>query len=259
MKNTALVLAFSLLVGGIARAGSYEMADLKALEKQSAWKELTEHLLDIAPSKRNAEWTAIAEKATSNYLDLITVGKGRAAENALGEVDELLKRLPQMKTSKVFMAKRAELGLKVYAASYQDYRHSSSDDGWLPKLKAFAESDTLTTDLPLRLAKLVTDRLIPVTAFPLVKMAIERQGKSVCKDGVVQKTLVGTVEEGSWAADYTKLVTETCWDDMKAPAIAAIEKADSSKEMLKNMCPLVEKKGALPKNLNEKCHQKAPF
>lgn len=258
MKNTALILCLGLVVSTVARAGTYEMADLKALEKQSAWKELTEHLLDIAPSKRNAEWTALAEKSTANYLDLITVGKGRSAENALGEVEELLKRLPQMKQSKVFMAKRAELGIKVYETSYHDYRHSSGNDEWLPKLKAFAESDTLTTDLPLRLAKVVTNRLIPVTAFPLVKIALERQGKAICKDETVQKTLIGTVEEGSWADDYTKLVTETCWDDIKGPAIAAIEKTDS-KSMLKNMCPLVEKKNALPKNLNEKCHQKAPF
>lgn len=241
----------------LAHAG-YEMADLKALEKQAAWKELTEHLLDIAPSKRNAEWQALAEKACTQYLDLITIKEGKAAEAALVEVDELLKRIPQVKTGKGFMARRAALGLKVYAMSFHDYRHSQSDDAWLPKVRAFADSDPVTVDLPLRLAKLINERLVAYLSFPLVKQAIERQGKAICKDGDVQKTLLATAEEGSWADELGKLAGETCWDDFKAPAIAAIEKTDD-KAVLKHLCPMVEKKGALPKNLHDKCHQKAPF
>ena len=260
MKTFAAVLLVTslLLPSRAAFAHGYEMADLKALEKQSAWKELTEHLLDIPPSKRNAEWQTLAEKSTSEYLGMITIGKGKAAEAALAEVEELVKRIPQIKSSKVFLAKRAELGLKVFSASYQDYRHSSSDDPWLPKLKAFFDSDTQTVDLPLRLAKLVTSRLIAVTAFPLVKLAIERQGKAICKDADVQKTLVETLEDGSWA-DEAKKSADTCWDDVKAKAIATLEKADVSKSSLKNLCPIVEAKKALPKALEAKCHEKAPF
>lgn len=255
-----LLLAIVLIVTATPRAfgANYEMADLKALEKQSAWKELTEHLLDIAPSKRDATWQALAEKSCSEYIGALPVKEGRAAESVMAQIDELLTRIPQVKTSKVFLAKRADVGMAVFKATYGEYRHQAHDDPWMTKLKAFVESDTQTADLPMRAVKLIMGRLIPVVAFPFAKQAVDRQGKAACKDADIQKSIIGAIDDGSWKDDYTKIVGTTCWDELKGPLLAEIEKTDS-KTLPKNGCPLFESKNALPKNLADKCHPKAPF
>ena len=51
MRTIALAIVACLAATGTARAATYEMADLKALEQQGAWQELYEHLGDILPSK----------------------------------------------------------------------------------------------------------------------------------------------------------------------------------------------------------------
>lgn len=242
------------LLLAVSVGATYEMADLKALEKQQSWAELVDHLGDVVPSKRDKEWEGLAERAGAAWLGTFDVKKPESAEAPIDAADGLIKRYPFLKQSKPFMGKRAEAALKGFAVSYQQYRHSSGDDAWLDKVRSFAESDTLTPDLPYRLAKeLVLGRLVAVTAFPLFKLSLDRGSKSVCKDADFHKALIGALEDGSWKKE-TEDLSGRCWDDFKGPLTSALAAAKTN-AFRRNACPLLAAKNALPATQKDACER----
>ncbi|HEX2572197.1 MAG TPA: hypothetical protein VH877_21815 [Polyangia bacterium] len=257
MMRIRPLLCLSLLVAGAhaAAAATYEMADLKALEKQGSWQELVEHLEDIPPSKRNAEWQGIAERGCTSYLGTFEIKEDRDAALPLEEMGRLLKRYAFLKQSRPFMAKRAEVGLKSFQYSYSLSRHNRGDDKWLTGLEEFVQADTVTTDLPLRAAKLVVSRLVADTAFPFFKMALARSGKAVCKEPEFHQTLVATLDEGVWLPEVTEIVQKTCWNEVKGPLLAALGKSESD-SYREHVCPALQAKNALNAELKAKCEAK---
>jgi hypothetical protein len=239
--RTALFLT---LLSLSASAATYEMADLKALDKDQSWRELVDHLTDVAPSKRDAEWKAMAERACSGVLDPAALKDPASGERALDQMDELMKRFGWLKDSKVFMSKRAEVGFKAFGWTFSDSRHSTGDDPWLDRLKAFVAVDALTPDIALRGAKAVTSRLVPVVAFPMFKTALAKGGKPLCKDAELQQSVLGAVTEGVWKSETGEVLT-TCWDEMKSVILAEVLKADATRTLQLKLCPVLVERNAL--------------
>lgn len=240
--KSALVL--SVLFSFSASAATYEMADLKALDKDQSWRELVDHLLDVVPSKRDAEWKSIAERACAGVLDPAEIKDEKSAARVLDQIDELMKRFPWLKDSKPFLAKRAEVGFKAMGWTFSSSRHSGSDDPWFDRLKTFVATDTFTPDLPLRALKLTNSRLIAVVAFPFVKPALAKGGKAACKDTDLQQSVLGAITEGSWATEAAE-VTTTCWDELKPLVIAETVKPEQTRTMQLKLCPVLTAKNAL--------------
>ena len=250
MKNALLL---SLLLPLSASAATYEMADLKALDKDQSWRELVEHLNDVLPSKRDAEWKAIAERACTGVLDPSELKDAASSQRTLDQIDELMKRYGWLKDSKAFMSKRAEVGLKALGWTFQNYRHSSGDDQWMEKLKAFVAADAVTADLPMRAIKLVNSRLVAVVSFPFVKPALAKGGKAACKDAEVQQTILGALSEGSWTVEANE-AAGTCWDEFKPVISAEVLKAETTRTAALKLCPtLVEKKALSSEPLKKAC------
>lgn len=252
--RTALLI--SLCIGSFplaASAATYEIADLKALDKDQGWRELVDHLNDILPSKRDAEWRAIAERACTGVIDVSELKDANAAQRVLEQTDELMKRYGWLKDSKPFLARRNEVGLKAFGWTFSNSRHSAGEDAWLDKVIAFVNADAVTTDLPLRALKLVTSRLVPVVAFPLVKPAIARGGKNVCKDADLQAVLLNTLSEGSWKSEAVEF-TNTCWEELKPAITAEVLKPDVTRTVQLKLCPvLVDKKALNAEQLKKGC------
>lgn len=240
--KTALVL--SLLIPLSASAATYEMADLKALDKDQSYRELVDHLLDILPSKRDAEWKAIAERACVAVIDPNEVKDAASAQRSLDRMDELMKKFGWLKESKTFLARRADVGLKAMGWTYSNSRHSSSEDPWLDNLKAFVAADQQTADLPLRALKLTNSRLVAVVGFPFVKTVLAKGGKNACKDNDVQQSVLGAITEGSWATEAAE-VTTTCWDELKPLVIAETVKPEQTRTMQLKLCPVLTAKNAV--------------
>ena len=236
-----------------ALAAPYELADIKALDKDQSWTDLVPHLNDIAPSKRDAEWKAIAERACAGLLEASEIKDERGAQSALYEIESLLKQFTWLKTSKVFMEKRAQVGFKAFGWTYSSSRHSSGDDKWLDALKEFVALDTVTPDIALRGAKVVTARLIPIVAFPLLKTALAKGGKEVCKDKDLQQSLLGAVEEGSWEKENAEMQT-TCWAEFKPVLLAEVTKPDATRTLRIKLCPnLIERKALTDEQKSKLC------
>jgi len=246
-------LILAVLLPLSASAATYELADLKALEKDSSWRELVDHLNDIVPSKRDAEWKAMAERACAGVLDANEIKDVPTAEAALAQIESLMKKFTWLKDSKAFMARRAEVGFKALGWTFQTSRHSTSDDPWLDSLKAFVAADTQTPDIALRGAKLVTSRLVAEVAFPLLRTALAKGGKPVCKDADLQKSTLEALEDGAWKKEVGEVLT-TCWDELKPQLVEKVMKADASRTLRMKLCPaLSERKGLSPADEKARC------
>jgi len=224
----------------LARAADkYELADLHALEKQASWEELVNHLEDIAPSKRDAGWTALAERACASLLDSIKLDE-QSAEQVLYAAKRMLQRYPVLKQSKAFMAKRAEVGLKAFGYSYGHYRHSASDDPWLDQIKEFVQADTVTADLPQRAAKAVQKNLVAYCAWPFWKMAVDK-GARVCKDADFQKSILSAFQDDLWTKEISEVAQHRCWAELRVPLVAGLEKSNEE-GYRKAACPVLKAK-----------------
>jgi hypothetical protein len=226
------------------------MADLQALEKQGSWEELVGHLEDIAPSKRDATWTGLAERGGAAYIGSMKIDE-HSGDEVISAADRLVQRYPVLKQSKVFMAKRAEVGLKAVGFTYGGSSHSRSDDPWLDKMKEFVKADSVTPDLPQQAARKVQKYLVADSAWPFWKMAIDK-GAQVCKDPDFQKSILAAIEDGVWKAETADVAQNKCWGDLKAPMLAELDKG-KSEHYRKNACPLLKSKGALSPTQVQKC------
>lgn len=235
-----------------APTNSYPIKDLKALEAQGAYAELVQRMGDVAPSERNDEWKAVTERGAGSYLETFELKEGRDGEELLTTANELMKRYPHLRTSRVFLAKRAEAAISAFKMTYSSSSHSRSSDPWIDQVTAFAQTDAMTPKLAERLAKeVVLGRLIPETAFPLVKLASERSGKEICVDKALHPVFVATLEDGSWPADV-KVLIGTCWSDLKPQVLAKFDAPDNE-DFVKNACTTLAGLPSVASDIKPKC------
>lgn len=239
----SLPLVLALCASAPVLAASYEMKDLEALEKQESWQEAIDHLGDIAPSKRDKSWERIAEKsaiAVMTGLDPSKEGQGRSSRpalpRALSFADEFAARYPIFKKSKAFMAARADAALKGFKYTFNASSHSGSDDPWLEQVKAFQRSDTTSPDVPLRIGKLVSGRLVGYMAIPFYKAALASSG-GLCKDADVKTAIVSAITSNVWMDD-ARPMADKCWSDVKGGIETEVKKEDAD-EARKNACPVL--------------------
>lgn len=233
-------------------SGSYPIKDLKALEAQGAYGELVQRMGDVAPSDRNEEWKQITERGAGSYLETYELKDGGDGEEVLAISLELMKRYPHLKASKIYLAKRAEAAIKAFPLVYSSGSRSPSNDSWIDQVIAFAQTDAVTPKLAERLAKeVVLGRLIPRTAFPLLKLASERTGKAVCADTALHPVLVETLEDGSWPAEV-KVLLGTCWSDVKPQVLAKFAAADNA-DFVKKACTALSNSPKAAGDIKGKC------
>ncbi len=234
----SLLLGLMLLGASCVKSSSPAMADLRALDKDGSKKELVERLGLVNPSERDDEWFGIAQRGAAAYLGELKVedGGGRAA---LEEADVLLERYPRLATSPSFMAARFELGLRAFRATHGDYRHSGGPNPWVAKMVEFIEKDTVTPNGPARLAReVVMTRLIPVTAFPLLQLALKRDATAACADDTFTPVIVEAAVDDVWHDENAKLLAGACAS--KLPAVkAAFHEKDRTRTVQIKLCKLL--------------------
>lgn len=231
---------------------SYPIKDLKALEVQHAYAELVARMGDVAPSERNDEWRAVTERGAGAYLETFELKSADDGQAFLTTEHDLMTRYPHLRTSRIFLAKRAEAAINAFKLTYNSSTHSRSGDSWIDQIIAFAKTDAITPNVAERLAKeVVLGRLIPVTAFPLVKLASERSGSGVCTDKALHPVLVATLDDGSWPAEV-KTVMAICWSNVK-PEVMAKFAAPDNEDFVKHTCAVLADLPKAAADLKAKC------
>ncbi len=146
---------------------AYTLSDLRALESTKAWRELVEHLGDIAPAARDANWQALAEHGSTELLETLAIDQEPL--HAAAVADELTKRFPTLTTSRSFMRKRAELGLRGFTACFQQSR---SGVACTERLLGFVRSDPENHELAMDAGRLVSQRQFAYAAVPFFRVAV---------------------------------------------------------------------------------------
>lgn len=248
--NRTVLMSLGMLAS-CATPAPYPVEDFRALVKQESWRELLTSLSAVAPSKRDEQWGTFLGAAAAGELKNLDVPQSPQA--ALSSADEFLRQHPLLKTSKVYMAQRAETGIEVLKLTYSSARHSSGDDEWLTRVKAFVEKDTITPQLAQRVAKeVVLSRLIPAVAFPLYQLAFTRDGDAVCDDPKLPAVMLDVVERGSWPDESKDVVAGRCFSQLKEPFREALAKGEN-RHLVKHACRLLAGRAELAELLATAC------
>ena len=127
MRKMTMTLAVLCSMAAGATAGSYEMADLQALDKQGQWDELLAHLNDIPPSKRDAKWEGLAERAVTGHLGAIKVEEQWPERAWRGFLQ--FQQKPRLGTSRAFsLLRMSSSSVALWSMSVAVARSSSSSE-----------------------------------------------------------------------------------------------------------------------------------
>jgi len=218
----------------IARADDkkYSIADLKALVDSKAYMEAIQHLGDIAPADRKAEWNDIAATAASGV-----VGDAHDEEK-LPYMVEIEKQYPAVLKSQKYLNVRADSARRAFDACFnQRYRFQECRDTALK----FVDADPKNAKLTLEVAKSVRHGMASYGAVPFFKRALAAS-KAVCKD---EDFHIATVAGFGLPEDDSKLdeaiaMAYTCFDDIKAPLIKDL--TEDSGYYRDNACDFLQSK-----------------
>ena len=261
MRFSIAVVILTMGLGLVTRAGAdpktYSLADLRALAKQQAWLELVDHLDDVAPSGRDADWRSLVQQAGLGVLTM--AGSGGPADGlAVGEL--LLARYPALAQSKDYMTKRAELG---YAALEHCYDKRSWASTCTKRLRAFAAADPSNRELAFKLGKLVPAFADRAQAAPVFALALHTKDDARCKDADVRIAVVaGLGVDASSDPDLVSAAVQLASGTCAAALRDAVQTAlgSDSKYILHNACPFMRSQLAAGSLLAKRCDNatKAP-
>jgi hypothetical protein len=222
----------------------YTLADLKALVGSKSYQEAVEHLGDISPSERTADWLTVATDAASGYISGLSNDHLVVKVLAIEEIDG---KYPQVLKSPKYTKARGEIGLKAYEACFKvDYEMNEC----VQHAMKFIEGDPGNADLALKMSKLVRMNGNAYGALPFFKKALSGKATAaVCKDEDLKLAVVAGV---GLPPDYDNakiakdIASGTCWEQLKKPIVDAVS-ADASGYTHDNGCALLKAKGATAK------------
>ena len=254
------VLAF---LGGIlfafgAAAATYSIADLEALAKQEAWQELIDHAEDIAPSQRNEHWQMLVEKAGIGVLTGLDVDK--VSFTGLGAADVLLRRFPQLKRSKPFMQKRADVGLRAFTRCFELTGDDNKDsDACAARLVGFSDGDPDNADLSRRAIALIAQHahFSAAAAAPIYYRLIGRKkGAKECSDAGAKRAVIDALDlqrADPRVAQALEVASQYCWPEMQNELVDAIGRPHEVGHYFENSCGFLVEKKALGTLSTNRC------
>jgi hypothetical protein len=211
------------------------IVDLRALARQRAWGELIDHLEDISPASRDADWRDLAEQACLGALTLA----GSSGE-AIALSERLLRRYPVLKESRDFMAKRADLGARAFARCFdaRDWAEACADE-----LGPFVKADPTNTELAFRLGKMISFWRHRWVALPAFAVAIQKKDDVRCSDPDVSRAVVSGLHlskqmNGDVVSEAVHLASDLCWNALHSAVRDAM--GDDSEDILRNACAFVK-------------------
>jgi hypothetical protein len=220
----------------------YTLADLRALAQRTSWAELVDHLEDIAPSERDAEWNALVE---ATALGALAQRANHSPAEGLAAAHTLFERYPLLKESKDFMRKRAAIGLQAFERCFEQ---DVSGELCAPHLKPFVRADPSDHELAFRLGKLVPARAHGFHAVPAFAIAIDKKGDARCQDADVRRAVIsglGLAAAGheDVVAESVELASNLCFRELRQAVADAM--ANISPDYMKNVCPFMKSEHAL--------------
>lgn len=225
-------------------AKEYGMADLKTLSGKGQWEELIQHIEDVPPSKRNAEWDALLERAAT---ELLTLHSNSSRYAAFRSAELLVERYPALTKSERFMAKRYE----VSTVAFQDCLTQSYDaTECLRSMQDFLKVGSPPPGVAFQFGKLVRGKLNHHLAVPFFHRGL--QGKPAnapeCADqdlGLAVKSGLALPPAEESARLARDIAGERCFGVLESVIVAQLTARGSDSFDAQNICEVLKAKGAL--------------
>lgn len=218
----------------------YTIADLRALAQQSAWRELVDHIEDVPPSARNAEWIAIAQRTA---LGVLADRSQRGPAEGIIVAHALLARYPSLQASREFMTKRAEIGREAFARCFDAHLEA---ERCAAEIAPFVLASPEDRELAFRLGKLVPARVRGWYAVPAFVIAIDKKGDARCGDADVKRAVIsglGLSKSGheDVVAQSVALASNVCSAELRSAVRDGMDGV--SRDYLANTCPFMKNAG----------------
>jgi len=257
MKQLLLVCSvLAMTSSALADKKPYTLADLKTLVSQKSYKEATEHLTDVAPSERNAEWLAIAADAAAGYI--AGLNNDDLVKKIL-EIERVDSEFPMLLKSPKYSKARMEIGLKGFDACFNHpYLHKECFEHGIK----FVDADAPNGELALRMAKLVRRNTTPAAgAASYFKRAIDAAGKgldSVCRDEdlkLVVKSGFNMPDHYENAKTVRSIAGGPCWNQLRKTVLDEYTAAGETSYERRNTCEILKSQKALSATQARACER----
>jgi hypothetical protein len=221
--RTALFIAVALMVATLAHAEDkkYTLADLKALVAEKHYLEALQHLSDIAPAERKAEWNDVLGQAGLGFAQ-----SGKDAIEKLRNMLAVEEQYPSVVKNAKYAALRTEVGPKGFEVCFSRSYDVSDCKTYAIK---FIDDDPSNGKLALAMAKVARKGMNAYGAAPLFKRAVASTKKGACKDGDLSHATIAALGLPSDYDDFTdgKSVAESCFTELRPAILKALETSGS--------------------------------
>ncbi len=215
----------------------YTMADLKALVTQQSYREAVQHLDDVAPSERNADWQEVAGNAAAGLVASLD-----EADEKLTTMRGLEARFPLLLKSAKYRTARTDAGPAAFTMCF--HNDDRLEECRVAALK-FVDADPTNAKLTLSIAKVVRMGIMSYGAVPFFKRAVAAS-KTACKDedlAIAVFAGLGLPYDNALFVDAKPLAQTQCWSELKKPLLKELAANDSGYFKV-NVCDLMRGKSA---------------
>jgi hypothetical protein len=238
-KRISLALLWTLLVNPLmAQERRDSIADLDALAAQHSWRELGDHLTDIAPATRDAHWQKLVEQAALGEVTQLASGSA-AYGDKLAVLERYYPAFPSLAQSTAFMKLRSGIGLDAFRRCFTLASERSMDAAACrDRLVEFVRVEPVDLGLAKSAAELVTQRDDDAGAadFYAIELAA---GENVCAAPDVAKATVAALGESAETGEAKagKALLERCFDQLKDAVLDRFAVVRPSGPYMRNTCP----------------------
>ena len=246
----AALASLSLVAATTARADDkkYTLADLKALIEQKGYQEAIDHLKDVSPSERKADWIDIAGTAGAGM-----VTGAPDAETKLMFMIQIEKDVPAILKSPKYLTARADAAGDAFNACFNRGDFQQCRDNAL----VFVDADPKNAKATLAVAKAVRRGMSHFGAVPFFKRALAA-GKpaTVCADEDLSLAVVSGLglDKTDTRLAESQALAGTCWKEVKDAVIKELM-SDSNKKgrFHDNGCALAKANKAATGDVATRC------
>ncbi len=228
------------------------MADLDALAAAKNWRELGDHLNDIAPAERNPHWEALVEQSAIGELTPYVGAAGSILER-LEMIDRYYPAFPSLAQSDKFLELRGKVGLEAFKQCFDISEDRGAGTKVSPEacrnhLWDFVRTKPLRHDIASTAAHMIAARFAQATAAPFFAVATQAPGgEATCADaGINDATVAGLGQDPEGPeAKGARFLLAKCWDKLQAPVVDAFARQSPESLYMKNACPALMAHNAL--------------
>jgi hypothetical protein len=197
---------------GAKKKHNAELDDLRALAKQRSYEEMLAKATEVKPTARDEEWESLLETAAIGYLEQLAEATEEGQEMAPVEASKRMVELyPVLAEHDGFRKVRAKTGVDAYSRCWASYCRShqgwSRDVDWSLAVYEYSKIDPEYSAFIA--GKMVMTRLIPETATGMFALAVEHNGKQVCADADLKRSVNEAKREGVWKDEIAQ-ITAVC-------------------------------------------------